>query len=129
MATDTLDLTSLGPLLEEEVNTIVRRIGLGIMVRNIRSSPVDTGRFRSNFTVGFGSPSSSTNQPIVTSGQAQTDAFVDISAFRIQTNSTIHLNNNLPYAEKIALGSSTQAPAGWIDTNIRSELKALESSL
>lgn len=123
---DTLDLTSLGPLVEEEVNAIVRRIGLGILVRNIKASPVDTGRFRSNWNVSFGAPSTTVTTSISTEGAAISAAASEIQAFDVGASSSIYLTNNLPYAESLANGTSTQAPPGWIDTNIRAELKAVE---
>jgi hypothetical protein len=50
-----------------------------------QESPVDTGRFRSNW-------------------QTQTEEFSG------------SVSNNLPYAERLAMGWSRQAPAGWIDS-------------
>lgn len=135
MANDTLDLTSLGPLLEDEVNTIIQRFGLGVMVRNIKSSPVDTGRFRSNWTIDFDSGSgnipniNATGSRESASSESISRVTSQISSFDISKNKSMSLLNNLPYAEKLASGHSTQAPAGWLDLNIRNELKSFESVL
>ncbi len=129
MANDTLDLTSLGPLIEDELNTVVRRLGLGLMTRNIKSSPVDSGRFRSNWVVGFGSQSSSSNLNISSASSSSSRLASELQSFDIRNTKSFHLSNNLPYSERLANGYSTQAPAGWIDLNIRAELKELEAAL
>jgi hypothetical protein len=136
MANNTLDLTSLGPLLEDDVNTIVRRLGLGVLVRNVKSSPVDTGRFQSNWVISIDAESAYTDDSEysgATKGSVPpkvlNKASSELSGFNVMRNSRLYLQNNLDYAEKLADGSSTQAPAGWIDMNVRNELKALESAL
>lgn len=132
---ETLDLTSLGPLLEQEVNTIAHRLSLGILVRNIKSSPVDTGRFKNNWTIGIDlAPTDTTTFTAKTPLGQLSPAVLKrgrdvIKTFDISTNKTIYLSNNLPYAEPLATGTSSQAPAGWIDTNIRAEIKSMELSV
>jgi hypothetical protein len=95
----------------------------------IKSSPVDTGRFRANWTAAGVQPSTVTSNMTDKSGSAATGAMVNyINSAKGQTVFT--LANNLPYAYKLEYGGypgdgpntvggfSKQAPAGMVRVNV-----------
>lgn len=128
MADFDLDLGSVADELTDDIqDTIIRRFGLGVISRVIPKSPVDTGRFRGSWTVTFDQPS--TDVPTRTDrGGAATiarGAFV-LQGFNLRTNTAIYLQSNLPYAERLEAGSSSQAPAGVAGISLREEANAFE---
>jgi len=84
------------------------------------ASPVDTGRFRMSWQVGENS-ASSTPAPEGSYPSAPSIMRVGYQQERLGNLYSIH--NNLPYAEPLASGHSTQAPDGWID-NIANDVRS-----
>lgn len=95
----------------------------------IKSSPVDTGRFRANWTAAGVQPSTVTTNMTDKSGSAATGAMANyINTAKGQTVFT--LANNLPYAYKLEYGGypgdgpntvggfSKQAPQGFVRVNV-----------
>ena len=95
----------------------------------IKSSPVDTGRFRANWTAAGVQPSTVTTSSTDKSGSAAIGAMTSyINSANGQTVFT--LSNNLPYAHVIEYGGypgdgpntvggfSKQAPQGIIRVNV-----------
>ena len=71
-------------------------------------SPVDTGRFRSNTIVSFGSP----DYRYTENTGGMSEAFSAIQGLTADALPVIHVQNNLPYGIYLELGSSVQAPQG-----------------
>ena len=95
----------------------------------IKSSPVDTGRFRANWTAAGVQPSTVTTDMTDKSGASATGAMVNyINSAKGQTVFT--MANNLPYAHVIEYGGypgdgpntvggfSKQAPQGVVRVNV-----------
>ena len=95
----------------------------------IKSSPVDTGRFRANWTAAGVQPSTVTTDMTDKSGSAATGAMANyINTANGQMVFT--LSNNLPYAHKLEYGGypgdgpntvggfSKQAPQGFVRVNV-----------
>jgi|5_EtaG_2_1085323.scaffolds.fasta_scaffold70247_3 hypothetical protein len=122
---------SLASIMDElipSINTAVRRLALGIVVRNIPASPVDTGRFRSNWTISIDAPSNTSSIDVISESAAISKVSMESKGFDIMKNSSMHIVNALPYAKRLAMGYSSQAPAGWLDINIRNEIAEMDSS-
>ena len=93
----------------------------------ITSSPVDTGRFRANWTASGSIPAQGTTELTDKTGNA---AIATMTQYvQSATNYEFTLSNNLPYAHviefggypdgpKTAGGYSKQAPQGVVRTNI-----------
>ena len=93
----------------------------------IKSSPVDSGRFRANWTASGSSPATGTNTNTDKSGASSTAAVVSyVTGARMSSEFT--LSNNLPYAHKLEYGGyssgpntvggfSRQAPSGAVRVN------------
>lgn len=108
------DLLSFEKKYELQVEKVLRKVVLDMSAQLIQMSPVDSGRFRSNWylTVGY-SPTLTTT--------TQADPSGGISLSRIQSGLTaidmgklIWITNNLPYATRLEYGYSKQAPAGMV---------------
>ena len=85
---------------KEEFAKIHRSIAFEFFSRVIQGTPVDTGRAKGNWGLVDSVPDASVDNPIVqvTKGSIK----------------VIYLYNNLPYIIELEMGSSKQAPAGFI---------------
>lgn len=129
MAEFNLDLSSVVDELEEDIQeTVVRRFALGVLVRCVRKSPVDTGRFRGGWVVSIDNPNSRTSERTDKSGAlATSDGSIILNRFDLRTNTAIYIQNNLPYAERLENGYSSQAPNGVAGISLREEAEAFNS--
>lgn len=102
-----------------------RLTALAIDAAVVTSTPVDTGRARSNWRV------STEKQSDVFDAYAKgkggktvgenTSAALDQgkAAVDAATGNTIYISNNLPYIEPLNDGSSAQAPAGFVELAVQ----------
>ena len=79
------------------------------------------GHFRRNWLVSIGgfnhSELAGADEPAASTlarGKAQTDTWAATAKF----NTQLVIQNNVPYAERLAQGHSLQADPGWVDVNI-----------
>ena len=111
------------------VEKTVKGTAIKLFSAVIKSSPVDTGRFRANWTAAGVQPSTVTTDMTDKSGAAATSAMVNyINSAKGQTVFT--MANNLPYAHVIEYGGypgdgpntvggfSKQAPQGCVRVNV-----------
>ncbi|MGP5296803.1 HK97 gp10 family phage protein [Psychrobacter faecalis] len=84
--------------------------GMAITVLNNLQllSPVDTGRYRANHTVSFGSP----DYRYTENKDGMSLAFSAINSLTPSALPVVYIQNNLPYAERLENGWSKQAPSG-----------------
>jgi hypothetical protein len=110
---------------QDSLRDAVVFIGLQAVNRTVLRSPVDTGRFRGNWTLSFGGL-----EPTVTEatdpGGARTIARLsaEIETYPQEGFPVIYLQNNLPYAERLEGGYSSQAPGGVVAITV-AELAAI----
>ena len=83
------DTRQVASTVNNNTTRLVRKVILDGLTALIRQSPVDTGRFKANWSTSMG-----------------------ISSYRL--NDTMFLTNNLEYAMALEFGHSGQAPRGWI---------------
>lgn len=76
--------------------------------RLVAKSPVDTGRFKSNWRVGNGGVNT-----LTTASTGEPNNAPEINSIKIN-GQTIHLTNSLPYANRLEYGWSKQAPSGMV---------------
>ena len=73
------------------------------------------GRFKNNWYVGFDSQPVNTNDTPDASGQGSNSrGMAVLEVFRVGQVSSIYFTNNLPYAQALENGHSTQAPGGMV---------------
>lgn len=99
------------------VELVVRKVALDTFSRVISKSPVDTGRFKGNWQVAIGSIPDGTLE-LDDKGGTVTIAKVQAEVLGLKAGQIIYLVNNLPYARRLELGHSKQAPAGMVRTTV-----------
>ena len=83
-------------------------------------SPVETGRFRSNWFAAEGNASSDTTEA---TNSPQTDA----TGLRVDSSKDYHLTNSLPYAQAIAIeGKVVAKPTTWFKDFRSSRIPAIQ---
>ncbi len=92
----------------KKLRTIARKSFIEASGRVIMMSPVDTGRFRNNWFFGLNSASSQiteskSNKGYGESGGSRFNEAVTGSN-KMQIGDSMHLTNNLPYAERMEYG-------------------------
>jgi hypothetical protein len=93
----------------------VQKIAIDAFSRVILRSPVDTGRFRGNWTVEIGKlPSGTKFTEDVDPSGLRIISDVKQQVFMVEPGTTIYLINNLPYARRLEYGWSKQAPGGMV---------------
>jgi len=112
MAKVDFDTSKLAKTVNTKASQVIRKIILDGMTRLIRQSPVDTGRFKANWSTSIGSIAPGTTDSTKENISRSTKG---ISTYQI--GQTAFLHNNLEYAIPLEYGSSQQAPSGWIRNN------------
>jgi hypothetical protein len=122
--------------LIENVEKRVRRAALLADETLVLSTPVDTGRARSNWLVTVGSPASFSSAVIKSPESAIAEARAAVEQFKISrkgilfkraSGNTIFITNNVSYISKLNSGSSAQAPAGFVEAAVSRARRSLGS--
>ena len=126
-------INDIAKRMNGDVETAVRKIALEAFKSVIFKSPVDTGRFKANWNVSFGSPnytiSGREDKTPITDWDATTKGLV-YGIYDMPIGGVMYISNGLPYARRLEDGySRTQAPQGMVRRTV-AEIKAqLESAL
>lgn len=119
-------MRKLGENVEKNANAAVRKAALAIDTTVVLSTPVDTGRARSNWQVSLNAPAQGTLPAYKPgsagdTGAANTQAAIQQGATAIaaqRPGDEVHITNNLPYIGRLNDGWSAQAPAGFVEKAI-----------
>jgi hypothetical protein len=87
--------------------------GLKRSFPNVQGKGYVGGRFRANWNVSIGAPSTRTTERVDATGGVSITAGAAVIA-RVVAGPTIFLTNALPYALALEYGHSTQAPQGMV---------------
>ena len=122
-----------------ELNTAeeVRELALRVDSKVVLETPVDEGRARANWITSLNRASNETVEP--TGGQdaeppgggpnAQKSIDQGLAvAAQYQFGQSIFISNNLPYIVKLNEGSSTQAPAGFVEAAVQDGVQAFRKA-
>jgi hypothetical protein len=111
-------------VLPDKVGKLHRAVTLDVLRGVIFRSPVDTGRFRSNWQVSRNAPIVASIEPqqLGSKGDQGANAEPASQVFqrenenvaRIEPFTRSFVQNNLPYAERLEAGHSQQAPNGIV---------------
>ena len=119
-----------GRQVENSASRIVRQTASTYLRTVVKATPVDKGVARSNWRVGIGAPTRSVigayapGKKLGIGESANASAAINAGLTRIASargvsgvglKTAIYISNNVKYIEKLNDGSSTQAPAGFID--------------
>lgn len=109
--------------VEGAVQIIAQKLMMEGLSRIVYRSPVDTGRFRGNWTVSLDGPQSGTREVDDKNGGA-TVAEGNAVAQQAKAFQIIYMQNNLPYGPRLEGGWSKQAPGGFLAITFK-ELEAM----
>ncbi|EDQ2321255.1 HK97 gp10 family phage protein [Salmonella enterica subsp. enterica] len=113
----TLDVKAFCEKAKKNPETVMRAVSLKLFSAIIKSSPVDTGRFRGNWQTTGATPATGLIAGVDPTGnKAVNNASTYIGSTPNWYEFT--LTNNLPYAERLEYGWSKQAPVGMVRVNI-----------
>lgn len=92
---------------------ILKKFSMEALSRVVMMSPVDTGRFRGNWSVAIGEPTRGPNT-IDKGGEATVARGTAVIEGIPDWNKVVWVSNHLPYAEALENGHSQQAPGGMV---------------
>lgn len=99
-------------LFADDIMTDAHKLQRGMAITVLNNlqllSPVDTGRYRANHIVSFGSP----DMRYTDNKDGMSLAFSAIDSLTPSALPVVYIQNNLPYAERLENGWSKQAPSG-----------------
>jgi len=104
--------------INDKNEKVVRAVALQLFSAIVKSTPVQTGRLRSNWQTTLSSPASGTVNSVDPSGSS---AIAEVSAVTSRftlADESIWFTNNLPYAQIIEEGSRTRRPYKMVSANI-----------
>ena len=116
--------------VNKKLALFTRKIALDGLRQLIRQSPVDTGRFKANWSTSVGSVGSFSTEIASSAPKGVLTGTIssqskDIAGYKV--NQTAFLYNNLQYAIPLEYGHSKQAPLGWVrNTSIMMQKKLNE---
>ncbi|AEP08890.1 HK97 gp10 family phage protein [Micavibrio aeruginosavorus] len=99
---------------------VTRLIALKVFNNIVENTPVDTGRARANWNIDLNTVDVSLVDPSGMEGgsyDGTEKALPVIGSYKL--NDTIYISNNLPYIRPLNDGSSTKAPAGFVDAAVQ----------
>ena len=100
----------------EKANEVKRTIGLGVLQSLIQTTPVDTGRAKSNWWMDT---NATWIEQDADNGLAATNQGLSVSKSNIKLETSIYITNNLPYIQRLEDGWSGQAPSGFVKGSIQ----------
>jgi hypothetical protein len=108
-----LDISRFVEKAKGNVDIVIRKVSLDLFKRVIITSPVRTGRFKSNWQVAIGSIPGGVYETFDGRGSA-TIAKATAATLNAKAGDIIYLVNNLHYASRLEYGYSKQAPGGMV---------------
>lgn len=120
MAKIDFNTKKLSGTIHDKLSVFVRKIALDGLRQLIRQSPVDTGRFKANWSTAAGmvgsamvdAPARKTKRGCASAPEDMQRSAGAISTYDLNEN--LYLYNNMTYAMALEYGSSLQAPSGWM---------------
>ncbi|MDR0275929.1 MAG: HK97 gp10 family phage protein [Burkholderiaceae bacterium] len=95
------------------METVVRMTVKQMSDDMVAMSPVDTGRFASNWMPGIGSINHDTSaEPDKTGDSSKKRIEIAIASWKM--GETLYISNSLPYAQRLENGWSKRAPTGMV---------------
>lgn len=116
-----LDLSRLVEKAKGQTELVVRKVMLETFQRVVMKSPVDTGRFRANWVIGYNAPNTTTSTATDKSGGGTIGKIAsEVQTARVDDSMAIFCTNSLPYSVILEYGrdngqpGSKQAPNGMV---------------
>ena len=120
--------TAFLQVIERDFSKETKRIAGMMLQAVIFQSPVDTGAYRANHRVSVGFEDFAQDIGTVDKAGQQTLRIGIGKIAGMPTYGKLYIQNNLPYAEKLELGSSKQAPVGVYGTSFNAVMQRIKST-
>lgn len=108
-----------------KVRTVVKKLVFDVFREVLRKSPVDTGRFRANWRVSAGAPDLTTTSVAEKGTGSAVGLTLSDASKKVNevfaggaTPNEVWITNNVPYAEFLERGGSSQAPSGVLRVSL-----------
>lgn len=119
-------MDSLAKQIEPAASRLAVEIATNIITQLVRTTPVDTSNALSNWVVTLGTPNLGVILPHVPGRHGSTQMSSARQALSVaktvlktkKPGQVIWITNNVPYIVELNRGSSTQAPAGYVEAAI-----------
>lgn len=106
--------------LGEDINKLARATAFNLLTGIVKKTPVDTGRARGNWQLNLSTAKTDiTNTLDKSGGLAISKGATAIDSAREVEYPVFWITNNLPYIGKLNDGHSKQAPAKFVDTEMK----------
>jgi hypothetical protein len=112
------DDLSISVEIASEVEQAARAATLNILKFVVLATPVDTGRARGNWQTSVSKPINSQSDIVDKSG-GSTISRGSNTVLQSRDYDVFYITNNLPYIEELNRGTSSQAPAKFVETAIK----------
>jgi hypothetical protein len=99
------DLKKFARTVNLDIETVVRKVAFDIYKGVTQKTPVDTGRAKANWNMGYGNINYTVTENTI---------FTALPPPNGAGKKPIYITNNLPYINALENGSSTQAPNGMV---------------
>lgn len=112
----TKDLKRFASNSKEKMNEVSRKASFRLAAQITLKSPVDSGRFRSNWVGALGGVDSTTFT------ETNRDSLGQVSVLlrgKSVTDAAFYFTNSLPYAKRLEYAWSDQAPNGMVRLSVR----------
>ena len=114
MSSWSVPLDRLAQRAQAQFEDMARKATYDLFRTVVLKSPVDTGRFRSNWNVTASVPSFTYTES-TNASRADSET---LKALTLPVGGVVYLSNGLPYVNGLAYGYSNQAPDGMIRTSV-----------
>ena len=114
MSSWSVPLDRLAQRAQAQFEDVARKATYDLFRAVVLKSPVDTGRFRSNWNVTASIPSFTYSES-TNASRADSET---LKALTLPVGGVVYLSNGLPYANRLEYGYSNQAPSGMIRTSV-----------
>jgi len=137
-----LELKEFAEKTERNINDVKQAVALDMFGKVIKATPVGNpslwkskppkgytgGRLRGNWQASIDTPASGVIKGVDSSGAKTTQKMVGVIESQ-EGDGVLWLVNNLPYAERVEYGWSTQAPSGMVRVTIAAFESAIQRAI
>jgi len=118
VASFNVDLNRFAKSMDIELETVVRKLAFEVYKGVTQKTPVDTGRAKANWMLGYGS---------INSTITNNTTFTLVQPPEGSGKRPIYITNNLPYISKLENGSSKQAPNGMVNLTMNEVQRSIRN--
>jgi len=118
VASFNVDLNKFAKSMDIELETVVRKLAFEVYKGVTQKTPVDTGRAKANWMLGYGS---------INSTITNNTTFTLVHPPEGSGKRPIYITNNLPYISKLENGSSKQAPNGMVNLTMNEVQRSIRN--